>query len=56
MAEYGFLVPVISGASLAPTPADMNTAVTLSVTVSEQTIYLESETYYCGEFYAGEVL
>lgn len=55
MAYYSFSVPVISGATLAPSPADMNTAVTLSVTVAEQTVSLPSVDHYCGEFYAGEV-
>lgn len=52
---YTILVPKITAATFAPNPADMNTRVLLSVTVTEETVYLEPAKYYSGEFYSGEV-
>lgn len=52
---YAVLLPKILTASFAPNPADINTKTVLSVTVTEETVYLEPKCYYSGELYAGEV-
>lgn len=52
---YAVLLPKITAASFAPTPADINTKTVLSVKVTEETVYLTPEKYYSGELYAGEV-
>lgn len=52
---YTILLPKILTASFAPNPADINTKTVLSVTVTEETVYLTPEKYYSGELYAGEV-
>lgn len=52
---YTVLLPKILTASFAPNPADINTKTVLSVTVTEETVYLTPEKYYSGELYAGEV-
>ncbi|HHW90926.1 MAG TPA: hypothetical protein GX745_08510 [Clostridiales bacterium] len=44
----------ITDVSLAPNPVSINTAFTVSVTVTEKVITLQPEITYCGEHYAGE--
>lgn len=52
---YAVLVPKILAAAFAPNPADINTKTKLTVTVTEETVYLEPTKYYSGEIFAGEV-
>ena len=52
---YTVLVPKILTAAFAPNPADINTQTRLTVTVTEETVYLEPTKYYSGELFAGEV-
>ena len=52
---YPVLIPKILAAAFAPNPADINTKIRLTVTVTEETIYLEPTKYYSGEIIAGEV-
>lgn len=52
---YTILVPRILSASFSGNPANMNTQTVLSVTVAEETIYLEPTYYHSGEIYSGEV-
>lgn len=52
---YPILIPKILAAAFAPNPADINTKTRLTVTVTEETIYLEPAKYYSGEIIAGEV-
>lgn len=48
-------VLLIMSASLSPSPATINSKVTLSVTTIEIQNTPHEETRYSGEFYAGEV-
>lgn len=52
---YTVLLPKILAAAIEPNPADINTKTVLSITVTEETVYLEPQYYYSGELYAGEV-
>lgn len=52
---YTILLPKILTASCTPNPADINAKTVLSVTVTEETVYLDPYFYYSGELYAGEV-
>lgn len=52
---YPILIPKIFAAAFAPNPADINTKALLTVTVTEETVYLEPTKYYSGEIFAGEV-
>ena len=52
---YTVLLPKILTASFAPNPADINTKTTISVVVTEETVYLEPNCYYSGDLFAGEV-
>ena len=52
---YAVPLPKILTAAFAPNPADINTKTVLSITVTEETVYLTPEKYYSGELYAGEV-
>jgi hypothetical protein len=53
--SYPFLVPKITAAAFAPNPANINSKTVLTVTVTEETVYLEPYYYYSGDLYAGEV-
>ena len=55
MSEYAVLVPRVTVASFSVDPVDFNTATVLSVTVTEETVYLEPTYYYSGEIFSGEV-
>ena len=55
MSEYTVKIPKITAAEFAPNPADINTKTKLTVTVTEETVYLEPEVWYSGELYSGEV-
>ncbi|MFR0798477.1 MAG: hypothetical protein ACLSHJ_06850 [Oscillospiraceae bacterium] len=50
---YPILIPKILAAAFAPNPADINTKTRLTVTVTEETVYLEPTKYYSGEIIAG---
>ena len=52
---YPVLLPKITAAAFAPNPANINTKTKLTVTVTEETVYLEPTKYYSGEIFAGEV-
>lgn len=52
---YPVLLPKITAAAFAPNPANINTKIRLTVTVTEETVYLEPTKYYSGEIFAGEV-
>lgn len=52
---YPVLVPKITAASFSANPVDMNSRTLLSVTVIEETVYLEPTAYYSNEIYSGEV-
>ena len=52
---YTVLIPKILAAAFAPNPADINAKTQLTVTVTEETVYLEPTKYYSGELFAGEV-
>ena len=52
---YPILIPKILAAAFAPNPADINAKTRLTVTVTEETVYLEPTKYYSGEIFAGEV-
>lgn len=52
---YSILIPKILAAAFAPNSADINTKTRLTVTVTEETVYLEPTKYYSGEIIAGEV-
>lgn len=52
---YPVLLPKITAAAFAPNPANINTKTHLTVTVTEETVYLEPTKYYSGEIFAGEV-
>lgn len=52
---YPILIPKILAAAFAPNPADINSKIRLTVTVTEETVYLEPTKYYSGEIIAGEV-
>lgn len=52
---YPILIPKILAAAFDPNPADINTKTRLTVTVTEETVYLEPTKYYSGEIFAGEV-
>ena len=52
---YPILIPKILAAAFAPNPADINSKIRLTVTVTEETVYLEPTKYYSGEIFAGEV-
>lgn len=52
---YPVLIPRILAAAFAPNPAGINTKTRLTVTVTEETVYLEPTKYYSGEIFAGEV-
>ena len=52
---YPVLIPRILAAAFAPNPADINSICRLTVTVTEETVYLEPTKYYSGEIFAGEV-
>lgn len=56
MAEsYVTTTPSIDSAVFSENPTTINQKIVLTVYVSEQTVYLEAELRYAGEFYAGEV-
>lgn len=48
-------VPVVAGVSLTPNPAAQSAALTIRVTVTEETRELQPYYYYSGDLYAGEV-
>lgn len=52
---YPILIPKILAAAFSPNPANINTKTKLTVTVTEETVYLEPTKYYSGEIFAGEV-
>lgn len=52
---YPILIPKILAAAFAPNPTDINTKTRITVTVTEETVYLEPTKYYSGEIIAGEV-
>lgn len=53
--SYQIQIPQVEAAEIVPNPAEMNTRVLLSVTVSEVTLTLEPYSYYSGELFSGEV-
>lgn len=55
MSEYSVQIPKVTAASFSVNPVNMNTTTVLSVTVAEETVYLEPYYYFSGELYAGEV-
>lgn len=48
------LTPSIDAANLTPNPVSINARITLSITVTEKTIYLEPAFFYAGEVFSGE--
>lgn len=52
------MVPVVQSASMAPNPANINSSVSLTVSVVEQSIILDEIYPYCGQYgiYCGEVI
>lgn len=53
--SYPVLLPKITAAVFSPNPANINSKTVLTVTVTEETVYLEPYYYYSGDLYAGEV-
>lgn len=53
--SYPVLLPKITAAAFSPNPANINSKTVLTVTVTEETVYLEPYYYYSGDLYAGEV-
>ncbi len=47
-------VPVITAVTLSPNPVSINSALTITATVTEQTVTLEETYPYCGEINCGE--
>ena len=53
---YPVSLPKITAAAFTPNPVNINSNFQeLSVTVTEETVYLEPYYYYSGEIFAGEV-
>ena len=56
MAEtYAVLIPVIGTSTFSSNPCSINEKITITVTVTEQTVMREPEIIYSGEVFAGEV-
>ena len=53
--SYPVRLPKITAAAFEPNPANINSKTVLTVTVTEETVYLEPYYYYSGDLYAGEV-
>lgn len=53
--SYPVLLPKITAAVFSPNPANINSKTVLTVTVTEETVYLEPYYYYSGDLYAGGV-
>lgn len=53
--SYPILLPKITAAVFTPNPSNINSKTVLTVTVTEETVYLEPYYYYSGDLYAGEV-
>ena len=52
---YAVLIPVIGASSFSVNPCSINEKITITVTVTEQTVMREPEIFYSGEIFAGEV-
>jgi hypothetical protein len=55
MPDFTITMPSVDSVSLAPNPATINGAYTISIAVSENTITLYPEQILAGEFQAGEL-
>jgi hypothetical protein len=55
MADVYVLKPQITAASFSVNPCTINEKIILTVTVIEQSVKLETEVFYAGEVFAGEV-
>lgn len=53
--SYPFIPPKITAAAFALNPANINSKTVLTVTVTEETVYLAPYYYYSGDLYAGAV-
>lgn len=53
--SYPLLLPKITAAAFAPNHANINSKTVLTVTVTEETVYLAPYYYYRGDLYAGAV-
>ena len=49
-----YTMPVITAAVITPNPADINSAVKISLTITEKTVILSEELIYSGEIQSGE--
>ena len=53
--SYTVNIPKITAATFSVNPCSINEKIVLTVTVTEQSVLLEAQTIYAGEFFAGEV-
>ena len=49
-----YTMPIITAAVITPNPADINSAVKISLTITEKTVTLSEELIYSGEIQSGE--
>lgn len=52
---YPVSAPKITGAVFSVNPVSINTETVLTVTITEETLYLEPYYYYSADLYSGEV-
>ena len=54
MADFEFKIPKITNSEILPTPVNINSSFLLSVSVIDETVFLDAELIYSGEIYSGE--